>query len=144
MVSREWKNGSNSSYNCTPFLHSLLTKPKVSIRAPGCASLQGRRSCRDSPCPFPSCHPRPPKGAQAEGWDLRDSLRGLGSTQSIHVVFEVVACRKQSRRGEERPCLRLLTILPTKDPMSGMKYLSLQCTGCISHFEDFKLAWSLC
>ena len=26
LVSREWKNGSNSSYNCTPFLHSL---PKV-------------------------------------------------------------------------------------------------------------------
>ena len=29
LVSREWKNGSNSSYNCTPFLHSLLTKGKV-------------------------------------------------------------------------------------------------------------------
>ena len=28
LVSREWKNGSNSSYNCTPFLHSLLTKGK--------------------------------------------------------------------------------------------------------------------
>ena len=26
LVSREWKNGSNSCYNCTPFLHSLLTK----------------------------------------------------------------------------------------------------------------------
>ena len=26
LVGREWKNGSNSSYNCTPFLHSLLTK----------------------------------------------------------------------------------------------------------------------
>ena len=26
--SREWKNGSDSSYNCTPFLHSLLTKDK--------------------------------------------------------------------------------------------------------------------
>ena len=25
---REWRNGSNSSYNCTPFLHSLLTKGK--------------------------------------------------------------------------------------------------------------------
>ena len=30
LVSREWKNGSNSSYNCTPFLHSLLTKGKES------------------------------------------------------------------------------------------------------------------
>ena len=30
LVSREWKNGSNSSYNCTPFLHSLLTKGKSS------------------------------------------------------------------------------------------------------------------
>ena len=29
LVSREWKNGSNSSYNCTPFLHSLLTKGKL-------------------------------------------------------------------------------------------------------------------
>ena len=28
LVSREWRNGSNSSYNCTPFLHSLLTKGK--------------------------------------------------------------------------------------------------------------------
>ena len=28
LVSTEWKNGSNSSYNCTPFLHSLLTKGK--------------------------------------------------------------------------------------------------------------------
>ena len=28
LVRREWKNGSNSSYNCTPFLHSLLTKGK--------------------------------------------------------------------------------------------------------------------
>ena len=27
LLSREWKNGSNS-YNCTPFLHSLLTKGK--------------------------------------------------------------------------------------------------------------------
>ena len=32
MVSREWKNGSNSSYNSTPFLHSLLTKGKIPIR----------------------------------------------------------------------------------------------------------------
>ena len=29
LVSREWKHGSNSSYNCTPFIHSLLTKGKV-------------------------------------------------------------------------------------------------------------------
>ena len=28
-VSGELKNGSNSSYNCTPFLHSLLTKGKI-------------------------------------------------------------------------------------------------------------------
>ena len=28
LVSREWKNGRNSSYTCTPFLHSLLTKGK--------------------------------------------------------------------------------------------------------------------
>ena len=26
LVSREWKSGSNSSYNCTPFLHSLLRR----------------------------------------------------------------------------------------------------------------------
>ena len=30
-VSREWKNGSGSSYNCTPFLHSLLTKGKIQV-----------------------------------------------------------------------------------------------------------------
>ena len=29
LVSREWKNGSNSSHNCTPFLHFLLTKAKM-------------------------------------------------------------------------------------------------------------------
>ena len=28
MVSREWKNGSNSSFNYTSFFHSLLTKGK--------------------------------------------------------------------------------------------------------------------
>ena len=28
LASREWKNGSSSSCNCTPFLHSLLTKGK--------------------------------------------------------------------------------------------------------------------
>ena len=28
LVSSEWRNGSNSSYNCTPFLQSLLTKGK--------------------------------------------------------------------------------------------------------------------
>ena len=31
LVSREWKNGSNSSYNCTPFLHSLLTKGRFLV-----------------------------------------------------------------------------------------------------------------
>ena len=29
LVSREWRNGSNSSYNSTPFLHSPLTKGKM-------------------------------------------------------------------------------------------------------------------
>ena len=29
LVRREWRNGSNSSYNCTSFLHSLLTKGKL-------------------------------------------------------------------------------------------------------------------
>ena len=33
LVSREWKNRSNSSYNCTPFLHSLLTKGKCTQKA---------------------------------------------------------------------------------------------------------------
>ena len=28
LVIREWKNGSNSSYNCTPFLRSLLAQGK--------------------------------------------------------------------------------------------------------------------
>ena len=46
LVSREWKNGSNSSYNCTPFLHSLLTKGnkfRASIRA-----WRGRPGLQDS------------------------------------------------------------------------------------------------
>ena len=34
LVSREWKNGSNTSYNCTPFLHSLLTKGGLKGTAP--------------------------------------------------------------------------------------------------------------
>ena len=29
LVSREWKNGSNSSYSCAQFLHSLLTNGKI-------------------------------------------------------------------------------------------------------------------
>ena len=33
LVSREWKNGSNSGYNCTPFLHSLLTQGKEVVTA---------------------------------------------------------------------------------------------------------------
>ena len=33
LVSREWKNGSNSSYNCTPFRHSLLTKGKLNPKS---------------------------------------------------------------------------------------------------------------
>ena len=38
--SREWKNGSNSSYNCTPFLHSLLTKGRKSRPGgAGCFSM---------------------------------------------------------------------------------------------------------
>ena len=32
LVSREWKNGSSSSFSCTPFLHSLLTKGKLGGR----------------------------------------------------------------------------------------------------------------
>ena len=34
LVSREWKNGSYSSYNCTPFLHSLLTKGEFRVSDP--------------------------------------------------------------------------------------------------------------
>ena len=34
LVCREWKNGSNSSYNCAPFLHSLLTKGKIRLCLP--------------------------------------------------------------------------------------------------------------
>ena len=45
---REWRNGSNGSYNCTPFLHSLLTKGKAregrgEIRGGGGQLDQGRR-----------------------------------------------------------------------------------------------------
>ena len=32
LVSRAWKKGSNSSYNCTPFLHALLTKGKYGVQ----------------------------------------------------------------------------------------------------------------
>ena len=31
LVSREWKNGSTGSYNCTPFPHSLVTKGKFKV-----------------------------------------------------------------------------------------------------------------
>ena len=44
LVSREWKNGSNSSYNCTPFLHSLLTKGKYYSCAIGAWGLGFRVS----------------------------------------------------------------------------------------------------
>ena len=39
-VSREWKNGSNSSYNCTPFLHSLLTEGIIKKLKPWTLKLQ--------------------------------------------------------------------------------------------------------
>ena len=39
LVSRGWKNGSNSSYSCTPFLHSLITKGKLLL----CSLLWGFR-----------------------------------------------------------------------------------------------------
>ena len=59
LVSREWKNGSNSSYTCTPFLHSLLTKGRLDgtwLRSPAGprshASLQGAmRSARQPSVP---------------------------------------------------------------------------------------------
>ena len=47
LVSREWKNGSNSSYNCTPFLHSLLTKGNFLKRGVHVVS-----------CPFGGCRHR--------------------------------------------------------------------------------------
>ena len=44
LVSREWKNGSNCSDNCTPFLHSLLTKGKywglLDLQAAGLLGLE--------------------------------------------------------------------------------------------------------
>ena len=48
LVSREWKNGSNSSYNCTPFLHSLLTKGKYSSLLPSKA-CSNDISCYSAP-----------------------------------------------------------------------------------------------
>ena len=72
LVSREWKNGSNSSYNCTPFLHSLLTKgnkqKQKRFRAEGfrggalremtCQASQEseRAHTHSSPMPLPGCH----------------------------------------------------------------------------------------
>ena len=50
LVSWEWKNGSNSSYNCTPFLHSLLTKGKQS--GPGGLRADSHRRCGDSVGPL--------------------------------------------------------------------------------------------
>ena len=44
LVSREWKNGSNSSYNCTPFLHSLLAKGKYRERARGVSFPRSKAS----------------------------------------------------------------------------------------------------
>ena len=44
LVSREWKNGSNSSSNCTPFLNSLLTKAKktdLGFEGVGGSELEG-------------------------------------------------------------------------------------------------------
>ena len=45
LVRMEWKNGSNSSYNCTPFLHSLLTKgknPELECRTTALNPMPGR------------------------------------------------------------------------------------------------------
>ena len=44
LVSREWKNGSNSSYNGTPFLHSLLTQCSIRTPKPEQLNLPARSS----------------------------------------------------------------------------------------------------
>ena len=49
LVSREWRNGSNSNYNCTPFLHSLLTKGKKLLQS--CA-----KETAWDPSSSPGCH----------------------------------------------------------------------------------------
>ena len=50
LVNREWKNGGNSSYNGTPFLHSLLSKGTVSTSYPGTRGMLSAHSldCRNS------------------------------------------------------------------------------------------------
>ena len=45
LVSREWRDGSNSSYNCTPFLHSLLTKGKEGVNTGSRVPLKGSLKC---------------------------------------------------------------------------------------------------
>ena len=57
LVSREWKNGSNSSYNCSPFLHSLLSKGKNTLNLNHPQPLEHKSSTHypgsfKNPCPF--------------------------------------------------------------------------------------------
>ena len=54
LVSREWKNGSNSSYNSTPFLHSLLTKGKSSVFCPITLIKARSRKLKARTCAIPA------------------------------------------------------------------------------------------
>ena len=55
LVGREWKNGSNSSYTCSPFLHSLLTKGKFLRHATG--DLSPQHHCDTRIFGSVRCHP---------------------------------------------------------------------------------------
>ena len=49
LVRRERRNGSNSSYNCTPFLHSLLTKCKKNLFDGSIQDVPSSRVIAESP-----------------------------------------------------------------------------------------------
>ena len=73
LASREWKNGSDSSYNCTPFLHSLLTKGN--IRSPEALMLFGQQNT--------------PTLASSEGFSgFRSQVRGSGLRRSGFTEFK--------------------------------------------------------
>ena len=65
LVRRERRNGSNSSYNCTPFLHSLLTKCKKNLFDGSIQDVPSSRVIAESPRGRKEA--RPPQRVQSRG-----------------------------------------------------------------------------
>ena len=108
LVSREWRNGSNSSYICTPFLHSLLTK--LTDRAQtGTSDLSRFRTSSQTSIDwalnrtsfFPGCNPK-----AHEHFTVWPRICSNILWQVSCTIFQDTAAEKERERERERESLR--------------------------------------